>query len=72
LKHHVKLYLDKMRRLGIEPHELVCERCGRGGGSAVLLDVYHISTRGMGGSPSKDTGDNLEALCRECHKKEHE
>lgn len=31
------------------------------------VDINHISPRGMGGSKSKDTIDNLMAMCRECH-----
>jgi hypothetical protein len=48
-----------------------CEVCG-----LKAVDINHIDARGMGGSKIKDTIDNLQALCRECHmdfgdKKQH-
>lgn len=41
-----------------------CEVCG-----AEAVDIHHIEARGMGGDPtkSKDTIDNLMAVCRNCH-----
>ena len=39
-----------------------CEVCG-----LKAVDINHIDARGMGGSKTKDTIDNLQALCRECH-----
>lgn len=33
------------------------------------VDIHHISRRGMGGSKSKDTIENLMALTREEHEK---
>lgn len=41
-----------------------CEVCGK-----KAVDINHIDARGMGGSKTKDTPDNLQALCRECHVK---
>ena len=41
-----------------------CEIC-----NAKAVDIHHIDCRGMGGSKSKDTIDNLMALCRSCHVK---
>jgi hypothetical protein len=48
-----------------------CEICG---GTAV--DLHHIERRGLGGTKTKDTIDNLMALCRGHHiqygdKKQH-
>ena len=48
-----------------------CEVCRRR-----AVDIHHIQARGMGGSSSKDTIENLMALCRVCHieygdKKQH-
>ena len=40
-----------------------CESCG---GRAV--DVHHLERRGMGGSKTKDTIENLVAVCRDCHR----
>jgi len=39
-----------------------CEVCG-----LKAVDIHHIEARSMGGSKTKDTIDNLQALCRECH-----
>jgi hypothetical protein len=39
-----------------------CEVCGKVGN-----DFHHIEARGMGGSKTKDTIENLMCLCRECH-----
>jgi len=39
-----------------------CEVC-----RATAVDIHHIESRGMGGSKTADTIDNLMALCRECH-----
>lgn len=41
-----------------------CEVCG-----AEAVDIHHIDARGMGGDPtkSKDTIENLMALCRKDH-----
>jgi len=41
-----------------------CEICGAPG-----TDIHHMDSRGMGGDPkgTKDTIENLMALCRKCH-----
>lgn len=39
-----------------------CEVCG-----AEAVDVHHIIARGMGGSKSRDTLNNLMGVCRSCH-----
>jgi 5-methylcytosine-specific restriction endonuclease McrA len=39
-----------------------CEVCG-----LKAVDIHHLEARGMGGSKTKDTIENLQALCRECH-----
>jgi 5-methylcytosine-specific restriction endonuclease McrA len=62
MKKHVKIYLDFF---GYDTADFVpCEMCG---GKAV--DIHHIKARGMGGSESKDTIENLMALCRADHDK---
>jgi len=61
MKRHVKIYLDAM---GYDTSDFIpCEVCGAEG-----VDVHHIIFRSHGGS---DTIDNLMALCRECHNREH-
>lgn len=32
-----------------------------------IVDINHIEPRGMGGSKTKDTPENLIGLCRYCH-----
>ena len=39
-----------------------CEIC-----QARAVDIHHIENRGSGGSKTKDTIDNLMAVCRSCH-----
>lgn len=45
---------------------ILCEVC-----HAVAVDIHHVEPKGMGGSKTKDTIENLMALCRECHVKAH-
>lgn len=46
-----------------EPGDWIgCEVCNN-----TAVDIHHIEPRGMGGSNEKDTPENLQALCRECH-----
>ena len=69
MKKHTKLY---MSFFGYCQDDFIpCEICG-----ARAVDIHHIDARGMGGSKSKDTIDNLMAVCREHHlefgdKKQH-
>jgi hypothetical protein len=67
MKPHTKCYIDFFQKSGLEPHELMCEICGKGGGSSMNLDINHIENRGMGGSKREEHIDNLMALCRSCH-----
>lgn len=69
MKKHVKIYLDYFGYVGDE--FIPCEVCGR-----KAVDIHHLDCRGMGGSKTKDTIENLMALDRECHieygdKKQH-
>ena len=64
MKKHIKIYLDH-HGYGLEDI-IPCEKC-----RAVAVDIHHIELKGMGGDPSKDRIDNLIALCRLCHDKEH-
>jgi 5-methylcytosine-specific restriction endonuclease McrA len=69
MKKYVKTYLDYF---GYDQSSWIpCEMCGQ-----TANDIHHIEARGMGGSKTKDTIENLQALCRKCHmelgdKKEH-
>jgi 5-methylcytosine-specific restriction endonuclease McrA len=69
MKKHTKIYLDYF---GYDQSSWIpCEMCGQ-----TAVDIHHIEARGMGGSKTKDTIENLQALCRKCHmelgdKKEH-
>ena len=50
---------------GYSQNEFIpCEVCEQ-----QAVDIHHIDARGMGGDPtkSKDTIENLMALCRNCH-----
>jgi len=59
MKKHTKLYLEWN---GYDTTDFIpCEICEK-----QAVDIHHIDSRGMGGS-SKDTPDNLMALCRNCH-----
>ena len=60
MKNHTKLYLSYFN-YSISDF-IPCEICG-----ATASDIHHIECRGMGGSKTKDTPENLMALCRECH-----
>ena len=52
-----------MNHFGYDISDFIpCEICG---GRAV--DINHIDARGMGGSKTKDTIENLMAVCRPCH-----
>ena len=62
MKKHTKIYLDYFDYTGDE--FIPCEICG-----ARAVDIHHIDCRGMGGSKTKDTIENLMALCRQCHMK---
>jgi hypothetical protein len=60
LKKHTKIYLEYFD-YGAEDF-IPCEVCG-----ARAVDIHHIDCRGMGGSKTKDTIENLMAVCRVCH-----
>ena len=68
MKKHTKIYFDYF---GYSISDVIlCEICNK-----VAVDIHHINARGMGGS-SKDSIDNLQALCRNRHieygdKKQH-
>ena len=58
MKKHTKIYVDHFGWSDFYP----CEVCG-----SRAVDIHHIRPRGMGGSNTKDTIENLMALCRACH-----
>lgn len=60
MKKHTRLYLN---HFGYTTSDFIpCEIC-----KSQAIDIHHIEARGMGGSKSKDTIENLMALCRNCH-----
>lgn len=60
MKNHTKVYCS---HFGYILDEFIpCEVCG-----ARAVDIHHIEARGMGGSKSADTIENIMALCREHH-----
>jgi 5-methylcytosine-specific restriction endonuclease McrA len=60
VKNHTKVYLKGM---GYDTTDFIpCEVC-----QAKAVDIHHIEARGMGGSKTADTIENLMALCRYCH-----
>jgi hypothetical protein len=60
LKKHTKIYFEYFDY--DESSFIACEVCG-----ARAVDIHHIDCRGMGGSKTKDTIENLMAVCRVCH-----
>lgn len=60
MKKHTKIYFTYFNHK--IPEDVLCEVCIR-----PAKDIHHIEARGLGGSKSKDTIDNLMALCRGCH-----
>jgi hypothetical protein len=60
VKNHTKVYLKAM---GYDTTDFIpCEIC-----QAKAVDIHHIEARGMGGSKTADTIENLMALGRDCH-----
>lgn len=60
MKNHTKVYF---KAFGYDINSwIACEVC-----RATAVDIHHIESRGMGGSKTADTIENLMALCRECH-----
>lgn len=58
---------DYLKHYGYgEQDYIACEECG---GEAV--DVHHKRHKGMGGTKMKYRPEDLIALCRKCHAKEH-
>jgi hypothetical protein len=54
-----------MTKMGYDESDFIpCEVC-----KAKAVDIHHINARGMGGTGTKDTIENLMALCRTCHVK---
>jgi 5-methylcytosine-specific restriction endonuclease McrA len=60
MRKHTKVYLQAM---GYDITDFIpCEIC-----QSKAVDIHHIESRGMGGSKTADTIENLMALCRTCH-----
>lgn len=63
MQKHTKIYLDYF---GYSTTDYIeCEACN----AYRAVDIHHIEARGMGGSKSKDTIENLMAVCRKCHER---
>ncbi len=60
MQKHTKIYLEGFEYTDTD--FIPCEVCGK-----TATDIHHIDCKGMGGSKTKDTIDNLQALCRKCH-----
>jgi 5-methylcytosine-specific restriction endonuclease McrA len=60
MKRHTRIYMDFFNYQ--QSDFIGCEIC-----NSRAVDIHHIDARGMGGSTTKDTIENLMALCRECH-----
>lgn len=57
--------LKYLRHFGYDISSFIpCEVCGK-----KAVDIHHIENKKIGGSKTKDTIENLMALCRECHLK---
>jgi hypothetical protein len=62
MRPYTRLYMTKM---GYDESDFIpCEIC-----KAKAVDIHHINARGMGGTGTNDTIENLMALCRTCHVK---
>ena len=62
MRPYTRLYMTKM---GYDESDFIpCEVC-----KSKAVDIHHINARGMGGTGTKDTIENLMALCRTCHVK---
>jgi hypothetical protein len=60
MKKHTQIYIN---HFGYDVSDFIgCEICG-----TKSVDIHHIESRKMGGTKSKDTIENLMALCRLCH-----
>jgi len=67
MKPHVRLYLDEM---GYDESDFVPCEIGQDNYAKCLgkaTDVHHINARGMGGTITRATIENLMGLCRVCH-----
>ena len=61
MKKHTKIYFQYY---GYGEQDcIICEGCE----SERAVDIHHLEARGMGGSKTKDSIENLIALCRSCH-----
>jgi len=60
MRPHTRIYIYGMK---YDISDFIpCEIC-----KAKAVDIHHINARGMGGTGTKDTIENLMALCRTCH-----
>lgn len=59
----------KISRLYMEQQHYICERCG--GVATICHHIKYISPANINNPAITLNFDNLEALCQECHNKEH-
>lgn len=61
MKKHTRIYTQYFN-IG-EQDFVLCEWCK----NSQAVDINHIEPRGMGGSKTKDSIENLVGMCRGCH-----
>ena len=60
MKKHTKLYMSHFK---YDKSDFIpCEVCG-----CKAVDIHHIEARGMGGTNTEETIENIMAICREGH-----
>ena len=65
MQKHTQIYLKSR---GLTTVDFIkCEECG-----ARAVDIHHIIPRSRASKKEVNDPKNLQALCRECHKRKHE
>ena len=65
MQKHIRIYLES-RKLTTGDF-IKCEECG-----AKAVDIHHIIPRSRASKEYVNDPKNLQALCRECHRRKHE
>lgn len=60
----------KLRRMYLESRNYICERCGKT--ATICHHKEYITASNINDVEVTLNFDNLEALCQECHNKEHD
>nr|DAE12024.1 MAG TPA: HNH endonuclease [Myoviridae sp. ctv9K3] len=66
--YHSKDWTDT-RRAYLIAHHYLCERCGEP--AKVVHHKHYLTKRNINNADIALNWDNLEALCQDCHNKEH-